>query len=77
MKKITRMLAASVALFIALLAVNGFTPNPALCQDDEEDEQECEFGDIWAEERDDGSTWVCISEIDCGDFTAKKLCRKW
>lgn len=62
----SKVLSAIVPLLL-VLAVGGFSPTPAVCQDDPD--SECEVESVTFE---DG--WLCLHGLECDGFTADELC---
>ena len=66
----TRAWTAAFALLLPFV-VWGSSPAPAICQEGEGDEVECEVDKVTLE-----GGMVCMHGLDCGDVTAEKLCYK-
>lgn len=65
-----RMFFAAGVVAAVFVAVAGFVPTVAVCQEGDD----CEVGEVTTENREDGSLWICATEFECEDRKGKNVC---
>lgn len=67
--RIRALLATGVPV-AAFIAITWSFPSQAECQT----EQGCDIGDIESVTDDDGTVWLCVSEIECPTWKGRNVC---